>query len=92
MTPILAPINLFGSGKFGKKGDKGKESETEMASEVVDASTIQHDTKERVYFSKLLLVCLDGFEVIITILSSSSMFFNLGAFLDSILTMSKRFI
>ena len=53
---FLPPINLFGSGRFGKKDDKDKDSKVVMAGEVVDASTIQHETQERVYFSKLLLV------------------------------------
>ena len=89
MTPILAPINLFGSGKLGKKGDKDKESETEMAGEVVDASTIQHDTKERVHFSKLLLVW-----VVRLIWGYNNHFWVLQAyvFLDFLLFVSRHFI
>ena len=52
----LPPINLFGSGRFGRKVDKDKDSEKVVASGVVDTSTIQHDTQERVCFLKLCLV------------------------------------
>ena len=44
------------SGRFGRKTDKGKESEKLVASGVMESSTIQHDTQERVYFSKIHLV------------------------------------
>ena len=53
---VLRPIDLFMSGRFGRKNDKGKESEKLMASGVMESSTIQQDTQERVYFSKIHLV------------------------------------
>ena len=53
---LPTPINLWGAGRFGRKDDKEKDSEKMMPSEVVDSSTIQDDTQERVYFSKLFLI------------------------------------
>ena len=44
-------MNLLKTGRFGKKDDKGKNSEKVKASGVVDASVAQDDTQERVFSS-----------------------------------------